>query len=78
MGGGSVGRGGGNTGVAIAIGIGVLGSILGSGGHGAILRGGTVGGDRCDPRGRRTGPVIDSRNGPIMRGPTYYVVTGAR
>lgn len=74
MGGGSVGRGGGNRGIAIQVGIGVLG---------AILRGGVVEGDRCDPRGSRRGPVaggpvIGGPNGPIMRGPTYYAVTESR
>lgn len=37
---------------------------------GAILRGGVVDGDRCDPRGRgsRGGGILINRRGPIFRG----------
>jgi hypothetical protein len=47
-----------------------LGSILGAIG-GAILRGGVVDGDHCDPRGRRGGgTILINHRGPILRG-TY-------
>lgn len=45
-----------------------LGSILGAIG-GAILRGGVVDGDRCDPRGRHGGgTILINHRGPILRG----------
>lgn len=48
-----------------------IGSILGAIG-GAILRGGVVDGDHCDPRGRhgRGGTILINTRGPILRG-TY-------
>ncbi len=46
-----------------------IGGIIGTIG-GAILRGGVVDGDRCDPRGRRSGGggILINRRGPIFRG----------
>jgi hypothetical protein len=47
-----------------------LGGIIGAIG-GAILRGGVVDGDHCDPRGRRGGgTILINHRGPILRG-TY-------
>lgn len=59
--GGSVGSGNGGGGT--------LGGIIGAIG-GAILRGGVVDGDNCDPRGRgnRGGGILINRRGPIFRG----------
>ncbi len=52
-----------------ASGGGGLGGILGAIG-GAILRGGVVDGDHCDPRGRRGGggTILINHRGPILRG----------
>jgi len=44
-----------------------LGGIIGAIG-GAILRGGVVDGDHCDPRGRRGGGILINQRGPIFRG----------
>lgn len=46
-----------------------FGAIMGAIG-GAILRGGVVDGDRCDPRGRHGGTILINRRGPVLRG-TY-------
>ena len=48
-----------------------FGAIIGAIG-GAILRGGVVDGDHCDPRGRhgRGGTILINQRGPIIRG-TY-------
>jgi hypothetical protein len=54
--------GGGGSGSAIGAVIGAIG--------GAILRGGTVDGDHCDPRGHHgsMGGILIHRRGPIFRG----------
>lgn len=44
-----------------------IGGIIGAIG-GAILRGGVVDGDHCDPRGRHGGGILINRRGPIFRG----------
>ncbi|HSU95790.1 MAG TPA: hypothetical protein VLI40_01080 [Gemmatimonadaceae bacterium] len=46
-----------------------FGAIIGAIG-GAILRGGVVDGDHCDPRGRHGGTILVNHRGPIFRG-TY-------
>jgi pyruvate/2-oxoglutarate dehydrogenase complex dihydrolipoamide acyltransferase (E2) component len=44
-----------------------IGGIIGAIG-GAILRGGVVDGDHCDPRGHGRGGILINRRGPIFRG----------
>lgn len=56
----NTGRGGG---ISIGDVIGVIGAV--------VIRGGTVDGDHCDPRGgqrRGGGPLINDRGGPVLRG----------
>jgi hypothetical protein len=48
-------------------GTGGWGGIIGAIG-GAILRGGVVDGDHCDPRGHRGGGILINQRGPILRG----------
>jgi hypothetical protein len=46
----------------------VIGGVIGAIG-GVVLRGGTVDGDHCDPRGHRGGgSILINRRGPILRG----------
>ena len=55
---------GGGSGVG---GLGGWGGVIGAIG-GAILRGGVVDGDHCDPRGRHGGGILINQRGPILRG----------
>lgn len=48
-------------------GLGGWGGVIGAIG-GAILRGGVVDGDHCDPRGRHGGGILINQRGPILRG----------